>query len=57
MTILAAATTPSVSEGVGTIMSIVTTVLTTIKGEPVLFACFCMALIPAAIGIIRALRH
>lgn len=57
VTMILASGSVSVSDGVQTIMSIVTTTLTTIKSEPVLFACFCMALIPAAIGIIRSLRH
>lgn len=55
-TLLAEASTVSMTEAVTSIMGVVSTVMTTIKGNAVLMTFFCASIVGVAIGIVKKLR-
>lgn len=55
-TLLAEASTVSMTEAVTSIMGVVSTVMTTITGNAVLMTFFCASIIGVAIGIVKKLR-
>ena len=55
-TLLAEASTVSMTEAVTSIMGVVFTVMTTITGNAVLMTFFCASIVGVAIGIVKRLR-
>lgn len=55
-TLLAEASTVSMTEAVTSIMGVVSTVMTTITGNSVLMTFFCASIVGVAIGIVKKLR-
>lgn len=55
-TLLAEASTVSMTEAVTSIMGVVSTVMTTITGNSVLMTFFCASIVGVAIGIVKRLR-
>lgn len=55
-TLLAEASTVSMTEAVTSIMGVVSTVMTTITGNAVLMTFFCASIVGVAIGIVKRLR-
>lgn len=55
-TLLAEATTVSMTEAVTSIMDVVLTVMTTITGNKILLTFFCASIVGVAIGIVKKLR-
>lgn len=55
-TLLADASTVSMTEAVTSIMGVVSTVMTTITGNAVLMTFFCASIVGVAIGIVKRLR-
>lgn len=55
-TLLAEASTVSMTEAVTSIMGVVSTVMTTITGNAVLMTFFCASIVGVAIGIVKKLR-
>lgn len=55
-TMLAAVEAGTLSSGVTSVMSVVSTVMTTIKGDPILIAFFVAPIIGVVIGVVRKLR-
>ena len=55
-TVLAEASTVSMTEAVTSIMGVVSTVMTTITGNAVLMTFFCASIVGVAIGIVKRLR-
>lgn len=56
MTILGEGSAVSMTEAVTSIMGVVSTVMTTITGNPVLMTFFCASIVGVAIGIVKRLR-
>lgn len=55
-TLLAEASTVSMTEAVTSIMGVVSTVMTTIAGNATLMTFFCASIVGIAIGIVKKLR-
>lgn len=55
--VLATASFDSVTTGVSNLMSVVSTMLTTITGDPILCALFVSGFVGIACGIISRLKH
>lgn len=55
-TLLAEASTVSMTDAVTSIMGVVSTVMTTITGNAVLMTFFCASIVGVAIGIVKRLR-
>lgn len=53
--IVATGTTGTLSSGVSDIMGVVSTMMTTITGNPILLAAFCIGIAGAAIGLAKKL--
>lgn len=53
--IVATASTGTLSSGVSDIMGVVSTMMTTITGNPILLAAFCIGIASAAIGLAKKL--
>ena len=56
MTILGEGSAVSMTEAVTSIMGVVSTVMTTIRGNAVLMTFFCASIVGVAIGIVKRLR-
>ena len=54
MALLASST--SLTDGVSSVMGVVSTVMTTITGNPILLACFCIGVVGAGIGLAKRLK-
>lgn len=55
--VLATATFENVTTGVSNLMTVVTTMLTTITGDPILCALFVAGFVGIACGILSRLKH
>lgn len=55
-TVLAEASTVTMTEAITSIMGVVSTVMTTITGNSVLMTFFCASIVGVAIGIVKRLR-
>lgn len=47
----------SMTTAVGSLMDVVSTVITTITGNPTLMIFFCAGVVGIAIGVVRKLKH
>ena len=55
--LLAEASTNTMTTAVGSLMEVVSTVITTITGNPTLMVFFCAGVVGIAIGVVRKLKH
>lgn len=55
--LLAEAGSNTMTTSVGSLMDVVSTVLTTITGNPTLMVFFCAGVVGIAIGVVRKLKH
>lgn len=55
--LLASGSGGTLSSGVTAAMSVITSVMDAIVGNPILLACFCMSLIGLAVGALRSMKH
>lgn len=55
--LLAEAGTNGMTAAVGSLMEVVSTVITTITGNPTLMVFFCAGVVGIAIGVVRKLRR
>lgn len=55
--LLAEASTNTMTTAVGSLMDVVSTVLTTITGNATLMVFFCAGVVGIAIGVVRKLKH
>lgn len=54
--LLAEASTNTMTTAVGSLMDVVSTVITTITGNPTLMVFFCAGVVGVAIGVVRKLK-
>lgn len=54
--LLAEASTNTMTTAVGSLMEVVSTVITTITGNPTLMVFFCAGVVGIAIGVVRKLK-
>lgn len=54
--LLAEAGTNTMTTAVGSLMEVVSTVMTTITGNPILLTFFCAGIVGIAIGVVKKLR-
>lgn len=55
--LLADASTNTMTTAVGSLMEVVSTVITTITGNPTLMVFFCAGVVGIAIGVVRKLKR
>lgn len=55
--LLAEASTNTMTTAVGSLMEVVSTVITTITGNPTLMVFFCAGVVGIAIGVLRKLKR